>query len=149
MNTAKHLKDLNLRSLPKKLFRFWIKEFGPAIIIAIVIGTCLDVYFVNKGLYTFPIRPFPEIFKINIAFAFLGLPLLVLMYLWIMKQVTYWGKMGIILFLSLLMPIIERFSELLGFFAHSSEWEHIYSFFGYFLFFFFIYKFYQWTNRRN
>ncbi|KDE47303.1 hypothetical protein DI43_09600 [Geobacillus sp. CAMR12739] len=29
-------------------------------------GTYLDLYFVGKGLYTFPKRPFPSVFSIDI-----------------------------------------------------------------------------------
>nr|WP_240465403.1 sporulation protein [Neobacillus thermocopriae] len=54
-----------------------------------------------------------------------------------------------ILFISLLMPIMERLSEMFGWFAHSEKWEHIYSFFGYMLFLSFIYGFYLWLEKEK
>jgi hypothetical protein len=149
MNTVKRLKGLNLPPWQKKSLPFLIKEYGPVVILAILLGTSLDLYFVGKNMYMFPIRPFPEVLSFNIAFTFVGLPILVLIYLMMMKKVTKWGKVGIIIFLSLLMPIFERFSELFGLFEHSVEWKHIYSFYGYLVFFSFIFLFYQLTNKEH
>jgi hypothetical protein len=149
MNTVKRLKGLNLPPLQKKSLTSLIKEYGPVLMLAVLLGTSLDLYFVGKNMYMFPIRPFPELLSFNIAFTFLGLPVLVLVYLNMMNKVTKWGKVGILLFLSLLMPIFERFSELFGLFAHSSEWKHIYSFFGYLVFFLFIFLFYRLTNKEH
>lgn len=135
--------------LQKKSLPFLIKEFGPTVFLAVLLGTSMDLYFVEKKMYMFPIRPFPEVFSFNIGFTFVVLPILVLVYLIVMKQVTKWGKFGIILFLSLLMPIFERFSELFGLFEHSPEWKHIYSFFGYLVFLSFIFLFYRLTNKEH
>ncbi|WML42397.1 hypothetical protein RCG19_23395 [Neobacillus sp. OS1-2] len=44
------------------------------------------------------------------------------------------GEGGIILFASLLMPIFEKLSEVLGLFVHADSWHHMYTFFGYLLF---------------
>jgi hypothetical protein len=126
-----------------------IKEYGPAVFLAVLLGTSLDLYFVGKKMYMFPIRPFPEVFSFNSGFTFVVLPILVVVYLIMMNRVTKWGKLGIILFLSLFMPIFERFSELLGLFEHSSEWKHIYSFFGYLVFLSFIFLFYRLTNKEH
>ena len=147
MNTVKRSKGLNLPPWPKKSLPFLIKEFGPTLFLAILLGTSLDLYFVGKNMYMFPIRPFPEVFSVNIAFTFVALPVTVLVYLKIMKQVSKWGKVGVILFLSLLMPIVERFSELFGLFEHSPEWKHIYTFFGYLIFLSIILLFYRLTNK--
>ncbi|MDR7075574.1 hypothetical protein J2Y03_000562 [Neobacillus niacini] len=147
MNTVKHSKGLNLPPWQKKSLPFLIKEYGPTVFLAILLGTSLDLYFVGKNMYMFPIRPFPEVFSVNIAFTFVALPVLVLVYLKMMKQVSKWGRVGIILFLSLLMPIVERFSELFGLFVHSQEWKHIYTFFGYLIFLSIILLFYRLTNK--
>jgi hypothetical protein len=48
--------------------------------------------------------------------------------------VNGWGIAGIILFVSLSMPILEQIAERLGVFVHSDKWMHVYSFFGYLLF---------------
>ncbi|MEH7115586.1 CBO0543 family protein [Neobacillus niacini] len=149
MNTVKRSKGLNLPPWPKKSLPFLIKEFGPTVFLAILLGTCLDLYFVGKNLYMFPKRPFPEIFSFNIGFTFIALPILVLVFINMMNRVTKWGKVGIILFLSLLMPIMERLSELFGLFEHASEWKHIYSFFGYLVFLSLIFVFYRLTNKEH
>ena len=149
MNTVKRLKGLNLPPWQKKSLPSLIKEYSPTLILAALLGTSLDLYFVGKKMYMFPIRPYPEVLSFNIAFTFVGLPILILVYLIMMNKVTKWGKAGIILFLSLLMPIFERFSELFGLFEHSSEWKHIYSFFGYLVFLSFIFLFYRLTNKEH
>jgi hypothetical protein len=133
----------------RKSFLSWIKGYGPAVVLASLIGTYLDLYLVGINMYRFPIRPFPEIFSINIAFTLGALPILMVLYLKMMTLVNRWGRLGIVFFLSLLMPISERFFELFGLFIHSNEWKHIYTFFGYLVFLTIIYYFYQWTNKPN
>jgi len=91
----------------------------------------------------------PTIFSINIAFLLVVLPVLVFVFLRVMDQVNKWGKVGLIVFISLLMPIFERLSEVLGWFEHAENWEHVYSFFGYLLFLTFIYSFYYWISKRK
>jgi hypothetical protein len=149
MNTAKHLKDLNLPHLQKKSFLFWIKAYGPAVILACFLGTYLDLYLVGKQIYMFPVRPFPEIFSIHIGFTFVALPIIVTIYLYFMNQINKWGRVGLIIFISLVMPISERFFELFGWFIHSNDWKHMYTFFGYLIFLTFIYQFFQWSNKRK
>ncbi|MGX6444249.1 CBO0543 family protein [Neobacillus sp. K501] len=147
MNTAKHLKDSSLPPLPKKSSRSWIKAYGPGVLLAALLGTYLDLYLVGTKMYMFPVRPIPEVFSINIAFNLAALPIMIFVYLHLMNQVNNWGKVGIVVFLSLVMPIFERFAELFGFFVHSDEWKHIYSFFGYLLFLTVIFAFSQWMNK--
>ena len=149
MNTVKRLKGLNLPPLQKKSLPSLIKEFGPTVFLAILLGTSLDLYFVGKKMYMFPIRPFPEVFSFNIGFTFVALPILVLVYLNMMNRVSKWGRVGIILLLSLLMPIVERFSELFGLFEHADEWKHIYTFYGYLVFLSIILLFYRLTNKEH
>ncbi|WP_202171306.1 CBO0543 family protein [Bacillus sp. USDA818B3_A] len=145
MNIAKHSNDSNLRPLQKKRLSFKY-ELG-SMILAALLGTYLDLYFVGKELYHFPVRPFPEIFTINIAFTLIGLPLLTLMVLRCISKLTNWGKAGVILLVSLLMAIIERLFVLLGFFSHSEEWNHLYPFFCYGLFFVVVVLFQEWMIR--
>ncbi|WP_338112629.1 CBO0543 family protein [Paenibacillus dendritiformis] len=76
-----------------------------------MLGTYLDLYFVGKGLYHFPHRLLPEIFSIHIVFTLIGLPILTMVFLYSLSQVNRWGKAGIILFVSLLMPIFEKRAE--------------------------------------
>lgn len=118
-------------------------------LLASVIGTFFDDYFVKQRLYAFPLRPFPEIFSVNIAFTLVGLPIFVMIFLHYMNQVNPWGKVGLTLFLSLLMPIFEKLAEVCGLFIHSSEWKHIYTLAGYLLFLSIIYGFHQWLEKRK
>ncbi|WP_244440987.1 CBO0543 family protein [Neobacillus jeddahensis] len=111
-------------------------------------GTYLDLYFVGKQFYQFPHRPFPEIFSINIAFTLVGLPVLIFVYLWCITQVTKWGRIGILLFVSLLMPILEKLAEVLGWFDHSDEWKHLYTFFGYLIFLTIVSIINSWMEKR-
>src|SRR4051794_38030919 len=149
MTIAKHSKDLNTQQSQKKQCHFWIKiasSLFPAILLASLIGTYLDLYFVGRGLYFFPIRPLPDIFSINIAFTLIGLPLLIGFFLLICHKITAWKKVGLIIVFSLLMSITEKNAEALGFFIHDESWKHIYSFFGYTLYLTGIYSFYDWLT---
>src|SRR3954466_7387602 len=130
MNTVKHLKDSSLQPSRKRQFRFWNNPSLAAVILGSLVATYLDLFFVGKQLYRFPIRPMPEIFSINIAFTLAGLPVLVFVFLSIMNQLNKWGKAGLILLLSLLMPILEKLAEVIGWFEHSEQWEHLYTSLG-------------------
>ena len=88
-----------------------------------LIGTYLDLYLVGKGLYSFPKRPFPDIFSINISFTLIVLPVLVGVYLIICDKLNNLKKMVFILSISLMMTVIEKQSEVLGFFEHHDLME--------------------------
>jgi len=118
-------------------------------VLASLLGTYLDLYFVGKQLYQFPKRPLPEIFSINIAFTLVGLPILVMIFLRCISQVNNWGKAGIVLFASLLMPIFEKLAEVLGMFIHAEGWQHFYTFFGYLIFLTIITLFYEGMANKN
>jgi hypothetical protein len=118
-------------------------------LLASLLGTLLDLYFVGKKFYEFPIRPLPEFFSINIGFTFVVLPIFVLFYLITMNQVNKWGKMGLTLLISFLMPIFEKLAEVCGMFAHTSDWKHLYSFFGYFVFLSILFIFDQWLEKQK
>jgi len=92
-------------------------------------------------------RPFPEIFSINIAFTLIGLPLFIGFFLLVCYKVALWRKIGLILILSLFISIAEKKAEALGFFIHHETWKHIYSFIGYTLYLTIIYSFYHWLTR--
>ncbi|WP_281177274.1 CBO0543 family protein [Peribacillus loiseleuriae] len=57
-------------------------NFLPSILLASLLGTYLDLYFIGKGFYSFPIRPMSTVFSINIAFTLIGLPLLIGVFLY-------------------------------------------------------------------
>ncbi|WP_246145533.1 CBO0543 family protein [Bacillus rubiinfantis] len=149
MNTVKHSNDSRLQPWRKRRLTFWDRRYLPAALLAGLVGTYSDLLFVGMGLYEFPLRPFPQIFPINIVFTLGVLPLCVMIFLYYGSQVTKWGKLGIILFISLLVPILEKLAEQLGYFVHSENWQHIYSFFGYLFFLIWIDHFNHWVKSRK
>ncbi|WP_257208705.1 CBO0543 family protein [Bacillus sp. AFS031507] len=149
MNTVKHLNDSSSLPSPKKPYRFWTNPSLAAVFLASLLATYLDLFFVGKHIYRFPLRPMPTIFSINIVFTLVVLPVLVFAFLRVMDQVNKWGKLGLIVFISLLMPILEKLTEVFGWFEHSENWSHLYTFFGYLLFLTIIYFFYTWMAIRK
>ncbi|WP_042454205.1 CBO0543 family protein [Neobacillus dielmonensis] len=117
-------------------------------VLAALLGTYLDLYFVGKGLYSFPYRPFPELFSINILFTLLVLPVFIITFLYWTSQINRWGKVGVVMFISLFMTIMEKLTELLGFFVHSDGWKHNFTFFGYMIFLTVITVFHSWIEGR-
>ncbi|MGG2015112.1 CBO0543 family protein [Bacillus sp. S10(2024)] len=128
----------------KKQGRNNLKAIVATIIVSCLIGTYLDLLFVNKQMYAFPVRPFPHIFTINIAFTLFILPTSTALFVWIMKMLPAFSKIIFIILIGLCMSISERFAEQLGWFVHSEAWHHSYSFLGYMIFLLFIWKFYRW-----
>ncbi len=101
----------------------------------------------GKGLYSFPKRPFPEVFSINIAFTLFALPVFTAVFIMLCHQLNQRKKLVSILLISLIMTVIEKQSEAFGFFIHHDSWNHIYSTFGYTFYLIFVDWFYQWLNR--
>ncbi|MEH7387763.1 CBO0543 family protein [Bacillus sp. JJ1521] len=132
MNTVKLLKNSNSQPLPKKPYRFWI---NPGLIVTILlgtlIGTYLDLFYVGKGYYSFPMRPFPDIFSVHVGFTLVGLPLILVVFLLFCDKLNFVGKIGAVLLLASIMTSGEKLSEGFGWFLHDPEWKHIYSLFGY------------------
>lgn len=145
MNTAKPLKTSSSPPSPKK--RFSYKKNHIAIpFLAVIIGTYLDLYFVGIGMYSFPKRLFPEIFTINIAFSLFILPIFTCILMLIIKEMTSIKRWSFLVLTSIFIAIIERLSESFGFFIHSDQWKHIYSFFGYLVYMFVIWRVYNWIK---
>ncbi|RTR28838.1 hypothetical protein EKG37_16490 [Robertmurraya yapensis] len=119
----------------------------PVVLLASLIGTYLDLFFVGKELYSFPYRPFPTIFSVNIAFTLIVLPLGVLLYLYICDKLTERNTFLFIVLIGLLASVLERVAEDLGLFIHSTSWKHFYSFFGYSAFLWLVYSLYQWMKK--
>ncbi|WP_281181728.1 CBO0543 family protein [Sporosarcina ureilytica] len=142
------MKHSNASSLPpslkKQSFRNLI-SYVSAVLFASLCGTYLDLYFVGKGFYTFPTRPFPEIFSINILFTIVILPFLTLLYLYLIGEMSRRGRLVFTLIVSGFVPFFERRSIQLGFLQVEDQWNHLYSFFGYFLFMVLIWKIFKWT----
>lgn len=117
----------------------------PAILLASLIGTYLDLLFVGIGMYSFPKRWLPEVFSINIVFTLIGLPLLISVYLLLMNRFHFWKKAGLIFVISLLAACGEKLAEEIGFFIHDDSWKHWYSFCGYIVFLIVVYIFNRMT----
>ncbi|WP_248734529.1 CBO0543 family protein [Neobacillus rhizosphaerae] len=149
MNTVKLLNDSRLQPSQKRRLTFWNKNYFACMMLASLLGTYLDLFFVGKQMYEFPVRLLPRIFSINIAFTLIGLPVFVMIFISCISKVNKWGRAGIIFFVSLLMPIFEKFAEVLGFFVHNEQWNHLYTFFGYLLFLTIISAFYQWLEKQT
>jgi hypothetical protein len=94
-------------------------------------------------------RPFPEIFSINITFTLIGLPLLTGFFLLVCQKVSVGKKVGLVLVLSLLMSMAEKKAEAWGLFIHHESWKHIYSFIGYIFYLTVIYSFYQGLKKEG
>jgi hypothetical protein len=144
---VKHLKNSSSQRLPKQQSTRNAFLFLPSILFASLLGTYLDLYFVGKHLYEFPNRPFPEVFSINIAFTLVILPLGIWLFLYLVDEMSKWGRLVFTLFLSAVVPFIEKKSMQLGFFHHDDQWNQIYSFIGYFLFLFLIWKIFKWSKK--
>ena len=87
-----------------------------------------------------------SVFSINIAFTLVGLPLLTGVFLLVCTKINSWQKTVLILMISLLMAILEKQAESLGFFAHHESWNHMYSFFGYIMYLIGIDFLYRWLK---
>ncbi|MGX1982991.1 CBO0543 family protein [Thermolongibacillus altinsuensis] len=149
MNTAKHSKKWSLPLSRKKPFfarSKHVSAYISTVLFASWVGTYLDLYFVGKQMYSFPARPYPAIFSINIAFTLIGLPILTTFFLYFIEKMKTWKKGVFIVTISLIMMISEKRSEAIGWFAHNDQWDHLYSFFGYSLFLTIIWKFYRWMS---
>ncbi|RFT67846.1 hypothetical protein D0U04_06605 [Bacillus clarus] len=117
--------------------------FVVTVFLSCLIGTCLDIFFVNKRMYDFPLRPFPSIFSINIAFTLFILPIFTTIFLQLSKRLSSLSNILFIIFIGVCASIFEQIAERLGLFVHSENWHHTYSLFGYMIFLFFIWRVYR------
>ena len=140
----KRLKDSKSPRLPKQRFLRNGTLYFPAILIASLLGTYLDLYFVGKQFYAFPLRPFPEVFSINIGFTLIVLPLLTWIFLYLVDKMSRLRRLIFTLFLCALVPFIEKMSVHLGFLYQADQWNPLYSFIGYFLFLVLLWKVFRW-----
>ncbi|WP_243503726.1 CBO0543 family protein [Cytobacillus oceanisediminis] len=147
MHTVKHLKGSSSQPLPKK--PSGIRTYMPAMLLASLLGTYLDLYFIGKGIYYFPIRPFSAIFSINILFTLAILPIFMIPLLKIMQSLKGWLKGIFVLSISLAMAALEKMAEAMGLFVHAEDWHHLYTFLGYSLFIGLISAFHGWMNGKK
>ncbi|WP_423241357.1 CBO0543 family protein [Oceanobacillus zhaokaii] len=149
MNIVKHLRESNYQSSRKKQYyrrNQRINAYLSTIIFAALIGTYLDLLLVGAGLYSFPKRPFSEVFTINILFTLCILPLLSLIIIFVLTRLHKLLRYLFLFICSLFVYIVEQTAEQYGLFIHSTYWKHEFSLFGYFLFLIFIWKFYSWLD---
>ncbi|MFB4474541.1 CBO0543 family protein [Oceanobacillus caeni] len=121
-----------------------MKAYVSTIIFASLIGTYLDLLLVGAGLYSFPSRPFSEIFTINILFTLGILPLVSLITIFVLNRLHKLLRYLFLFICSLVAYISEQTAERFGLFIHSSDWKHEFSLVGYFLFLIVIWMFYKW-----
>jgi len=145
---VKHLRSSNSRLLRKRLSSRNAILYLPSILVSSLLGTYLDLYFVGKHFYEFPLRPLPDVFSINIAFTLFILPILICLYLYLVDKMSKRSRLIFTILLSALVPFIEKKATQLGFFHHSDHWKHIYSFIGYLLFLLLIWKIFEWGKSK-
>ncbi|CAG9606357.1 hypothetical protein NEOCIP111885_00045 [Pseudoneobacillus rhizosphaerae] len=131
--------------MPKKRFSYK-REHIAIPLLAVIIGTYLDLYFVSIGMYSFPKRLFPEIFTINIAFTLIILPVFTYLMMIIIMKMNLVQRWSFLVLTSIVIACIERLSESYGFFIHSDQWKHIYSFFGYLFYMFGMWRCFKWIK---
>ena len=147
MHTVKHLKGSSSQPLRKK--PSGIKSYMPAMLLASLLGTYLDLYFIGKGMYHFPNRPFSAIFSINILFTLAVLPIFMIPLLKIMQNLKGWLKGMFVLSISLAMAGLERMAEDMVMCVHAENWHHRYTLWGYSLVIGLISAFHGWINREK
>ncbi|WP_229720347.1 CBO0543 family protein [Oceanobacillus neutriphilus] len=149
-NTAKQWKKSSLPSLQKKQSSSERNKEQQAYIIAAllssIIGSYLDLFFVGIGMYHFPMRLFPDIFTVNIAFTLLLLPVSVILFLYVANRLRFLSRCIMILGIGMAALFIESASEQLGWFVHHTDWNHAYSFFGYMLFFMIVWRVFRFFS---
>ncbi|WP_031334959.1 MULTISPECIES: CBO0543 family protein [Virgibacillus] len=108
-----------------------------------ILGTYLDLFFVGKGLYSFPERLFPEVFQVNILFTIFILPTATVLYVYMIRSFRGLSRIIFIFICSLSAFIMEHIAEHYGLFVHAANWSHLYSFAGYFVYFIAIWTLYS------
>nr|WP_282434270.1 CBO0543 family protein [Bacillus sp. DNRA2] len=134
----------------KKLSRYGPNNFVErlsTILFGSLVATYLDLYFVGHGLYSFPMRPFPEIFSINILFTLIVLPFSLYVYFSVISMIKGWKRTGLILSLGMLAAVFEKFAEEQGWFSHQLNWHHYYTVFGFFIYLQLITLVYFWFKQ--
>ncbi|MBM7570599.1 hypothetical protein JOC48_001077 [Aquibacillus albus] len=99
----------------------------------------------GRGYYSFPARPFPAVFSINILFTIILLPMFSFFIIYLFRRLRKGLQLLVSISISVLIAIGEHFAELLGLFIHANTWNHSYSIIGYFLFIWVIWLFYRWV----
>lgn len=121
--------------------------YGSTLLIASLMGTYLDLWMVGKGYYSYPARPFSNVFSINVLFTLCILPITTFIFIYIFKRVRKLTRLILSAGSSFIAALIEHYSEKTGIFTHSNQWTHVYSIIGYFIFITLIWNFYKWISK--
>ncbi len=70
----------------------------------------------------------------NVLFTLFALPIFTIVVVHFLQQMQLLDRILSVLILSFLMTFVEILSEKIGWFVHSPDWRHYYTFIGYFLF---------------
>ncbi|WP_152525396.1 CBO0543 family protein [Virgibacillus salarius] len=124
-----------------------IHAYITVILFASLIGTYLDLVCVEMGMYSFPIRLFPGLFSINILFTLIILPVASILFIRVMRHLKTIPRTFFLFTCSFLICMIEQIAEQVGLFVHHEDWNHIYSFVGYFIFLVVIWKGFSWLSK--
>ncbi|WP_029099987.1 CBO0543 family protein [Brevibacillus thermoruber] len=125
-----------------------LRRYVPGMLLASLAGTYLDLILVNGGFYSFPVRPFPGVFDINVAYTLILLPFFTAWFLFWAERMPALGRAAFITVLSLAMALAEPLSEKAGWFGHREDWRHLYTVFGYFGFLWLMWTFHRWLRFR-
>lgn len=140
---AKRLRSLSLQPSQKKPLPSLNKVFlalFPCLLLGMLLGTYLDLYFVSKGVYLFPKRLFPALFTINIGYNLVILPVITGITMLLYYQMPLCSKTGFLFLFGLCASVVEKLAEAFGFFTHTPAWKHVYSLIGYPIYFLFLYS---------
>lgn len=114
------------------------KKLKPLLFTAIFASfstTYLEMVFVGVGQYSFPTRPFPNVFPIHIGFTLLAIPLITVTFLLLFEKMNRIYQLTMLIMLGILAVLAELIAKQLGLISFSDDWQHLYSFFVYILFF--------------
>ncbi|WP_369009381.1 CBO0543 family protein [Desertibacillus haloalkaliphilus] len=115
-------------------------------ILSSLVATYLDLWLVGKGFFTFPHRPFPEIFTVHIGFTLLIVPIMTVVFIYLFQRGNVVSKSALLMFVALGAALFENVSAYLGLLTLSAEWQSLYSSFGYPLFLLVMSMFHRWMQ---
>jgi hypothetical protein len=106
----------------------------------------MDLFFVGKGLYDFPNRPFPDVFSIDIMFTVVCMPVFIVFFLFVGQHMSIKGRWLLFIVLSIGGAGLEMAAESAGFLNHADTWRHEYTAGGYFIFITLVWKIFRFAG---
>jgi hypothetical protein len=113
------------------------------------LGTYLELILTRKQLYTFQARPFADVFPIDICFTLIIIPVITLFMLMALSKMNFLQGTLFLILIGLIMMMMEQISGRLGWIVYSEQWQHIYTFFGYPVFFLVVFLFFKYCASVN